>query len=556
MIKTIGKYTVVKELGKGGMATVYLAIHNDLGREVALKIMHPHLACEDESRRRFELEARAVAKLEHTNIIQIYDFGSVDGQFYIAMELVSGKDAERLVKANGAMPAEIAAIIASGIAGGLSAAHKNGIIHRDVKPANFIIKEDGIVKLSDFGIVRVDGAASMTQAESIVGTPYFIAPELIDGKKASPASDVYALGVSLYFMLSGKYPFRSETLPLVLASIAKGEWIPLQEVAASVPKELSLIVEKAMNVSIAKRYADANNFMQDINAFLFKRQMAVDPATVVDYLTDPDAFSKSVKAKSVNIRFDRARSYAEKEMLFDAIQELESILSEDPDNTNVKEELEKLSDLRLTKTRSQLDGATVIMKRAGDDSRLGVPIFVVIGLLALMLAIIITVVGRPRLGTGDPSTKNSLDSISGIVETMKTVQPANVDTPPVVKHDTIASKPLSSRNEARLTTRTNVIKNIPEKVDSQIPQLPVVAPTVSGNPVSCDAALSVVSPYWGALFVDDTKVGMAPTKQPLKVKCGTIKIRLEAPSGKSAEQVVDVVSGDTIKTKFIETDFK
>src|SRR3989339_747944 len=223
MIKQdFGKYFIEKELGKGGMATVYLATHKDLGRKVAVKIMHPHLAADPESRIRFEREAKAIARLEHTNILQIYDFGSHENCFYIAMELIDGTDGEKLVKLNGPFPPEIAAVLFCGVAGGLHQAHVNHIIHRDIKLSNIIVKQDGVAKLSDFGIVKTDDAASLTNVDSVVGTPYYLSPELVSGDPPSIQSDIYALGVSLYYAITGHYPYPKNSIPALFSQIVAG----------------------------------------------------------------------------------------------------------------------------------------------------------------------------------------------------------------------------------------------------------------------------------------------------------------------------------------------
>ncbi|MBL8028818.1 MAG: serine/threonine protein kinase [Fibrobacteres bacterium] len=558
-VKEIGKYSIAKELGKGGMATVYLAMHKDLGREVALKLMHPHLAADEESCRRFELEAKAVAKLEHTNVVQIYDFGSHNGLFYIAMELVQGKDVEKIVKANGALPAEIAAIMISGIAGGLASAHKNGIIHRDVKPANFILKSDGVVKLSDFGIVKIDGSASMTKSDSIVGTPYYIAPEQIDGAKASPASDIYALGVSLYFMITGKYPYKNDTLPLVLAAIAKGNYMPVREALSSIPAEMAAIVERMMQKDPQKRYADAQHIVQDLNSFLYKRQRSADPSVVVEYMADPNGFSKKLQESGIKIRFDRARTYAGKGMVLEAFQELESILQEDPENNDVKEELEKLSDLRLTKTRSKIDGATMVINRPGRGNSIAARVLLIIIAVASLAGIIFFASGSPEKGT-PVSQPIPLDSSLHKELQIQSLSSAETLSNPAERAGMQKTVKLTASEKKRVSPETKTEKSVDNSVDKKenVKIEQKEAAETEPQPVSdvCKGELSVVSELWGTLFVNGEKSGSAPTKLPLVLKCGDYSIRIESPSGAVAEKVFQVASGSNAKARFREADFK
>jgi len=210
-----GRYTIKRRLGIGGMAEVYLAIDESLGREVALKVLNPALAADPAFVERFKREARAVAALNHPNIVAIYNWGEYDGMYYIVMEYVPGENLKEQLRQVRAFPEEDALAIAVLVANALEAAHVRGIVHRDVKPHNILLAPDGRVKVTDFGIAWAAGASQLTATNAVLGTAHYLSPEQVTHHAIDGRTDVYGLGVVLFEMLTGMTPFSGDTLVAV-----------------------------------------------------------------------------------------------------------------------------------------------------------------------------------------------------------------------------------------------------------------------------------------------------------------------------------------------------
>src|SRR5438067_9464622 len=205
-----GRYRIMRKLGAGGMADVYLAEDQELGRRVAIKILNDRHANADQFIERFRREAKNAAALNHPNIVSIYDRGNAEDTYYIAMEFLDGRSLKELIVGRGAAPINVAIEYARQILSALRFAHRHGIVHRDIKPHNVLVDGEGRVKVTDFGIARA-GASQMTEAGSIVGTAQYLSPEQARGSGVDQRSDLYSLGIVLYELVTGKTPFDGET---------------------------------------------------------------------------------------------------------------------------------------------------------------------------------------------------------------------------------------------------------------------------------------------------------------------------------------------------------
>lgn len=252
-----GRYRVVKKLGEGGMGTVYLAEQVAISRKVALKILHPDYARDEEFLRRFRQEARLAASLNHRNVVTVFDFDQADdGSLYIVMEYVDGRSLSEVIRNN---PMDISGALQLGIqiADGLGAAHRAGVIHRDIKPENIMVVEAGKeIKLMDFGIARLrDSAAGtrLTRSGMIMGTPAYMAPEQIEGGDVSERTDIYAFGIVLYEMLTGRVPFTATTPGAILIKHLNEPPVPLRKVRKEIPPSVEGIVSQALQKIPEKR---------------------------------------------------------------------------------------------------------------------------------------------------------------------------------------------------------------------------------------------------------------------------------------------------------------
>ena len=262
------RYELVEFVGKGGMALVYRAIDRRTGHSVAVKILRPEYNQDAEFSSRFEREAMAASKMSHHNIVNLLDVGQDDNMRYLVMEYVKGRTLKEVIRQKGALPPTVAAQIGIRILSALQHAHKNGIIHRDIKPQNILVHSDGLIKVADFGIARVAGSNTLTTNDSVMGSVHYFSPEQAKNEPVTAASDLYSVGVVLYEMLTGKPPFDGETPIAVAMQHIGGKAVPISELNPAVPPAMERVVEKAMDKRPERRYQSALEMAQDLQRAL------------------------------------------------------------------------------------------------------------------------------------------------------------------------------------------------------------------------------------------------------------------------------------------------
>ena len=254
-----GRYRIEGRLGVGGMSTVHLAFDNRLERYVALKLLAEHLADDPTFVSRFRREALSAARLVHPNIVQVFDFGFDSGhhQHFIVMEHVSGNSCAELLRDHGHLDVGQSIDIVGQACRGLDYAHRNGVVHRDVKPGNLLVSDTDVVKLADFGIARATDQSSITQVGSVLGTAAYLSPEQARGDEAGPQADLYSLGVVTYQLISGRLPYEAASLSELALKQQRESPIPLDELNPDVPPSLSQAVALALAIDQRDRPADA-----------------------------------------------------------------------------------------------------------------------------------------------------------------------------------------------------------------------------------------------------------------------------------------------------------
>ncbi|HEY1355938.1 MAG TPA: protein kinase [Solirubrobacterales bacterium] len=278
-----GRYEIDGRLGSGGMSTVHRATDRILERTVAVKILAEHLSDDERFVARFRREALAVAKLIHPNIVQVYDTGIDQGRHYIVMEYVEGRSGAQMLQRQGSLEPRFAAEIGIQACAGLDYAHRRGIIHRDVKPGNLMIVGGPIasgemtVKLTDFGIARAIEQTRITQVGSVVGTAAYLSPEQVRGEEATPATDVYALGVVLYQFLTGRLPYEGSTLAELAVRQQNERPLPPSTYNDEVPEPLGGAVLRALEGDTHRRYASADEFAGGLRLGLEGEDVTLPP---------------------------------------------------------------------------------------------------------------------------------------------------------------------------------------------------------------------------------------------------------------------------------------
>jgi serine/threonine-protein kinase len=267
---TLGRYEIVKELGRGAMGTVFLGKDPRINREVAIKTLrYEEIDSEqiDEVKKRFFREAEAAGRLSHPNIVTIYDVGEDYDIAYLAMELLDGSDLAKYTKKENLLPVKEIIRIVSCVASALDYAHANGIVHRDIKPANIMVLNNGEVKVADFGIARVM-ATSKTQTGVVLGTPSYMSPEQIAGKKVDGRSDLFSLGVVLYELISGEKPFNGDSIATLMYNITTTAPQAIIELSPGIPEAMAPIVEKLLSKDVEARYQTGKLLADDLLACL------------------------------------------------------------------------------------------------------------------------------------------------------------------------------------------------------------------------------------------------------------------------------------------------
>jgi hypothetical protein len=286
MVDRIGNCRILAEIGSGGMAVVYRAVQEPLGREVAIKSLKASIAVDSGFAKRFEREAHFMASLQHENILHVYDFIKDRGTMHIIMEYVQGIDLYDLLEVTPRLPVDIAAIIALQVARALDYAHFRGIIHRDIKPANVMISKHGEVKLMDFGIARDDKLSDLTETGTGLGTPSYMSPEQILGDKLDFRSDIFSLGIVLYQMATGRKPFVEDDARTVMQKIRLDRYTSPRKLNPEVPRALERIMARCMEKMPANRYPTTQALIDDLMDFLSSRVPINHNARVVMYLRE------------------------------------------------------------------------------------------------------------------------------------------------------------------------------------------------------------------------------------------------------------------------------
>ena len=335
-------YRLVELIGSGGMANVYRAVQVSLEREVAIKRLHPYLIQNQSFLTRFQKEAKAAASLRHENLVSVIDYGQDAEGYFIVMEYVQGRTLREVLE-QGKAPLEVALLVANKVAAGLAFCHESGIVHRDVKPGNILLSEEGEVKLTDFGIAKAQDA-SITVTGTTLGSPAYMAPEQLRSMEVDRRADVFSLGVVLYEMLSGKKPFDGDNYSAVITSILTAQAKPLCDLSPEIPVRISLLVAQMLEKDPDRRVAGMEEVVERLEELM--RYYGVQRRGLLGkFLASPDKFSREAQSQRIKRHIDSGVYYFHlgRGKIDEARREFREALRWDRDNPLAREYLERMS---------------------------------------------------------------------------------------------------------------------------------------------------------------------------------------------------------------------
>lgn len=375
---TLDKYEVLQKVGEGGMATVYRGRHTTLGRDVAIKVLHPHLSSSTRNRKRFAREARAIEHLRHDNILEIFDYSGAEAEdCYIVTEFVGGRTLTDLMIEHGRLPGELTAIIGVALARALAYAHHSHVLHRDLKPDNVMLRFDGTIKLMDFGIARFLDESQVTMTGALVGSPAFMSPEQAREQNLDARSDLFSLGTLLFYLASGHLPFTGSNPSIILKNIIEGNRVELGEVRPSISASLIDVVERLLQVDREERFTTADEVEHLLRESLTEVQIDPDEAqwTLTAWLEDPEAYERRLDAHLREVLLIEGRRLLQAGEALEALRLLNRLLAIDEDNAEV---LELVQGLHATPARRRPRTLYLVLGMGG----LALAAFVVLGLIA------------------------------------------------------------------------------------------------------------------------------------------------------------------------------
>ncbi len=335
---TLDKYEVLQKVGEGGMATVYRGRHVTLGRDVAIKVLHPHLSSSSRNRKRFAREAKAIEHLHHPNILEIFDYSGEDAEeCYIVTEFVQGRTLTEVLQRAGRVPSEVATIIGLDLARALAVAHRAGILHRDIKTDNVMLRNDGVIKLMDFGIARFLDEAQVTMTGALVGSPAFMSPEQAREEDLDGRTDLFSLGTVLFYLVTGHMPFSGSNPSVLLKNIIEGNRPAVTELCPTLSATLADVVERLLQRDREARFDAASQVIEALSLALAEVQ--VDPTVsewrLGGWIDDPSGYERRLNEHLQRVLYERGSELLGAEDTLTALRLLNRLMSMDEDNERV-----------------------------------------------------------------------------------------------------------------------------------------------------------------------------------------------------------------------------
>ena len=519
----IDKYQIIKKIGEGGMATVFHARHTSLDREVAIKMIHPALASSERNRKRFAREAKAIERLDHPNIVKIWDYSEKDnGQCYIVTELVEGLNLRQLMDDELAIPSEIIAVIAMEVCKALQYAHDLGFVHRDIKPENIMIRNDGCVKLLDFGIARFHEDEGITMTRSLVGSPAYMSPEQAMDEKDDQLdhrSDLFSLGIVLFEMVTEELPYHGSNPSVILKNIIDNRRTQAHSIAPQMSIQLNDCIESLLQTNRDVRLPDASSVYQMLKTVWEEASLNLNEEiwSLRYWLSDSVTYKNRLEMHLRSILIEKGKDLMNEGEVLQAQRYLNRVLILDPDNDAVFDLLQNMHTI-----------AEPVEEEGRSLWFYGIPVMVIGAAFAVFQPStqpteIISVDVSPEINP--PTMEVELREVKS--DTPSSSTPLNEITRPP---KTIAQKPnfqavlaadkISVRKPVTQTPskQTDVSKAVDKETTERTPV-----------PISNGTLTVSIPNAWAEVYVNDQKYGRTGQIAPIELAEGQYTLRLENP---------------------------
>lgn len=515
VIEKLGRYVIVEEIGQGAMGVVYKAVDPLIDRTVAIKTINLDLSKEELAsfEKRFQREVQSAGKLNHPNIVTVYDVGRTEGVAYMAMEFLEGKELREILDSGVVLPIEKVMHIATQVAEGLGFAHEHGIVHRDVKPSNVMVLKNGLVKITDFGIAQMS-SATRTMSGMVMGSPKYMSPEQVVGQAVDGRSDIFSLGIMLYEMLTGKTPFTGDNISAIMYQILNDEPIPPRTFNQSIPESINFIVLKALSKHPDQRYQNAKEMARDL-----KRYKSLDIPAPGELPKPPEPMER-------------------RKILRD----------------NLGDETQIIPSLMMGEHKPSLNQLN--LSHASWRGEMTLHRFLLYAAIPAMIITFAVVVTLSKIRQTKPVPISTNPSVISQSAPESTVSPAPVESqsPPIFNPSlsertlpTTSNKPAELPLTDKNLSATKLKDDKSKLVKSETTKLlgDPSKPAAKG-----DSRVTFAISPWGEVFVDGKRQGVSPPLRDLKLNAGKHTILIVNETFKPYSQTIDLEPDSTHKIKY------
>lgn len=544
------RWEVGDRIGMGGMASVHRGVDRRLGRAVAIKILHPHVAESPEARTRLAREARAIAQLKHENVIEVYDYSIDDPHcVWLVTELVEGSSLRGVVDRHPKLMPEVAALVVGEVVRALRAAHAVGVVHRDVKPDNVLVGREGRPKLSDFGIAQVIDEQRMTVTGNLVGSPTYMSPEQAEGRRTDHRTDLFSAGIMLYRMVTGVLPFQGQNAIETLRKVAAVVYRDPLEVDPSCPGSVAAVIRRALAPNIDDRYQSADEMAADLAAIAQDAGLGPAQEELQRFLGDPLGYEAQIAPVIARSLFGKGKlrlASGDEARALDDFTRARALGASDEQSLDLVQVLS----VRREKSRGRRAGTV-----AGVAAAIG---------LALVVGVVL---GRPGSApdaapsaTAPPSSPAASPPALVVVPTprpetsplasaLPTPERSAADSP-APSAPSPERSPSASRSAApeRSPGPRETRRPTPEPSATPTPT-PSASPSPTAEALPDRGELQIGASRWADIYVNDVKLGRAPDQSRYRLPAGTHRLRAVNPHCPAVEQEITIRAGETTRVR-------